>query len=39
MFGWDEYGDHGLWKKKNGEKKYDFSLFGWRGGRREKKIG
>ena len=24
MFGWIEYGDHGKWKKKNGEKNMTF---------------
>ena len=32
MFGWDEYGDHGKWKNKNGEKNMTFHCLVGEGG-------
>ena len=39
MFGWIEYGDHGKWKKKNGEKNMTFHCLVGEGGEEKRKQG
>ena len=39
MFGWIEYGDHGKWKKKIGEKNMTFHCLVGEGGEEKRKQG